>query len=216
MTDKTDVLSETAGMQSAEPCVKRPRLTLPLIVEGRYDKSAILGMVSGTVVTTAGFGIFNSEEKRALIKRLSERGGILLLTDSDGGGRQIRSYISGIVPRDRLIHLYIPEIFGKEKRKRKSSKAGLLGVEGVGGEVLLRVLAPYLTYGEEGVDDLTYGGITPADMFCAGLSGTDGSQGARDALARQLSLPSGMSAKAMLCALNTLLSREEFERLVSP
>ena len=122
---------------------KRPRLRLPLIVEGRYDKSAVLGMVDGTVITTDGFGIFNSEEKRALIKRLSGDG-ILLLTDSDGGGRQIRAFVSGLVPRDRLIHLYIPELSGKERRKRHAGAAGLLGVEGVGGEVLRRVLSPYL------------------------------------------------------------------------
>ncbi|MBP3307956.1 MAG: DUF4093 domain-containing protein [Clostridia bacterium] len=184
---------------------KRPRLRLPLIVEGRYDKSAVLGMVDGTVITTDGFGIFNSEEKRALIKRLSGDG-ILLLTDSDGGGRQIRAFVSGLVPRDRLIHLYIPELSGKERRKRHAGAAGLLGVEGVGGEVLRRVLSPYLD--TEGAT-ASVGDITPTELYSLGLTGTDGSQTLRDRIAGELSLPMGMSAKAFLAALNLLITRDE-------
>ena len=184
---------------------KRPRLRLPLIVEGRYDKSAVLGMVDGTVITTDGFGIFNSEEKRALIKRLSGDG-ILLLTDSDGGGRQIRAFVSGHVPRDRLIHLYIPELSGKERRKRHAGAAGLLGVEGVGGEVLRRVLSPYLD--TEGAT-ASVGDITPTELYSLGLTGTDGSQTLRDRIAGELSLPMGMSAKAFLAALNLLITRDE-------
>ncbi|MBQ8290388.1 MAG: DUF4093 domain-containing protein [Clostridia bacterium] len=184
---------------------KRPRLRLPLIVEGRYDKSAVLGMVDGTVITTDGFGIFNSEEKRALIKRLSGDG-ILLLTDSDGGGRQIRAFVSGLVPRDKLIHLYIPELSGKERRKRHAGAAGLLGVEGVGGEVLRRVLSPYLD--TEGAT-ASVGDITPTELYSLGLTGSDGSQALRDRLAGELSLPMGMSAKAFLAALNLLITRDE-------
>ncbi|MBQ2737801.1 MAG: DUF4093 domain-containing protein [Clostridia bacterium] len=184
---------------------KRPRLRLPLIVEGRYDKSAVLGMVDGTVITTDGFGIFNSEEKRALIKRLSGDG-ILLLTDSDGGGRQIRAFVSGLVPRDRLIHLYIPELSGKERRKRHAGAAGLLGVEGVGGEVLRRVLSPYLD--TEGAP-ASVGDITPTELYSLGLTGSDGSQALRDRIAGELSLPMGMSAKAFLAALNLLITRDE-------
>ena len=184
---------------------KRPRLRLPLIVEGRYDKSAVLGMVDGTVITTDGFGIFNSEEKRALIKRLSGDG-ILLLTDSDGGGRQIRAFVSGLVPRDRLIHLYIPELSGKERRKRHAGAAGLLGVEGVGGEVLRRVLSPYLD--TEGAA-ASVGDITSTELYSLGLTGSDGSQALRDRIAGELSLPMGMSAKAFLAALNLLITRDE-------
>ena len=184
---------------------KRPRLRLPLIVEGRYDKSAVLGMVDGTVITTDGFGIFNSEEKRALIKRLSGDG-ILLLTDSDGGGRQIRAFVSGLVPRDKLIHLYIPELSGKERRKRHAGADGLLGVEGVGGEVLRRVLSPYLD--TEGAA-ASVGDITPTELYSLGLTGSDGSQALRDRIAGELSLPMGMSAKAFLAALNLLITRDE-------
>ena len=162
-------------------------------------------MVDGTVITTDGFGIFNSEEKRALIKRLSGDG-ILLLTDSDGGGRQIRAFVSGLVPRDKLIHLYIPELSGKERRKRHAGAAGLLGVEGVGGEVLRRVLSPYLD--TEGAT-ASVGDITPTELYSLGLTGSDGSQALRDRLAGELSLPMGMSAKAFLAALNLLITRDE-------
>ena len=192
---------------------RMPRLTLPLIVEGRYDKSAILGMVSGVVITTDGFGVFNSQQKRALIKRMSE-GGILLLTDSDGGGRQIRAFVCSLVPRDKLIHLYIPKIEGKERRKTKRSAEGLLGVEGVGAEVLMRVLSPYLDKeGAPARSDL--GGITSADIYALGLSGGDGSQGLRDRVCKELLLPSGMSAKAFLSAVNLLISRDELLKMLS-
>ena len=184
----------------------RPRLRLPLIVEGRYDKSAVLGMVDGVVITTDGFGVFNSTEKRARIKRLSEDG-ILLLTDSDGGGRQIRAFLSGLVPSDKLIHLYIPEVLGKERRKRKASAAGLLGVEGVGGEVLRQVLAPYLDTAEGAP---CVGGITSYELYSLGLTGGEDSQGKRDKIARKLSLPTGMSAKAFLSAVNLLISKDAF------
>ena len=107
---------------SAEHSEVLPRLKYPVIVEGRYDKSAILGMFSGVVITTEGFGIFNNDEKRALIRRLCIDKAILL-TDSDGGGRQIRSFLAGILPKDRVINLYIPQIEGKERRKTQRSKA---------------------------------------------------------------------------------------------
>ncbi len=180
-------------------------LRLPLIVEGRYDKSAVLGMFSGTVITTNGFGIFNNEEKRALLKKLSERSEILLLTDSDGGGKQIRSFLSGILPKEKVIHLYIPEIQGKEKRKRHAGKAGVLGVEGVGGEVLMKLLSPYIT------DEKMPGraDITAADLYSCGLSGGEGSATLRDRLADKVGLPHGMSAKAFLAALNLIITREE-------
>jgi len=115
---------------------EKERIKLPIIVEGRYDKSKISSIFDATVITTGGFAIFNSKEKRALIKKLAERGGIILLTDSDAGGVQIRSYLSGILPKDRIFHLYIPEVEGKERRKRAPSKAGLLGVEGMDAESL--------------------------------------------------------------------------------
>ncbi len=124
--------------------MEKPRIKLPIVVEGRYDKSTLLSMFSATVVTTGGFSVFNSKEKRLLIKRLAEGGGIILLTDPDARGQQIRSFISGILPKDKIFNLYVPKIEGKESRKRSPSKSGLLGVEGMGREVLMRVLDPFI------------------------------------------------------------------------
>ena len=189
---------------------QNPRLKLPIVVEGRYDKSAILGMFSGVVITTEGFGIFNNREKQALLRRVAA-GGIILLTDSDGGGVQIRSFLSGILPREKIHHLYIPKVEGKERRKTHRGRAGLLGVEGVGAEVLRGLLMPFT---EEGAESATHGGLTKFDMFVLGLSGTDNASAMRDALCRELSLPDGMSAKALLEALNLLYGKEEVEKVV--
>ena len=189
---------------------QNPRLKLPIVVEGRYDKSAILGMFSGVVITTEGFGIFNNREKQALLRRVAA-GGIILLTDSDGGGVQIRSFLSGILPREKIHHLYIPKVEGKERRKTHRGRAGLLGVEGVGAEVLRGLLMPFT---EEGAESAPRGGLTRFDMFVLGLSGTDNASEMRDALCRELSLPDGMSAKALLEALNLLYGKEEVEKVV--
>ena len=186
-----------------------PRIKLPIVVEGRYDKSAVLSMFSATVITTEGFGIFNSKEKQALIRKISG-GGIIILTDSDAGGKQIRSFISSIVPKEKIYQLYIPRIEGKERRKKQAGREGVLGVEGVGGGVLRSILTPFtsdeaLVRGEE---------LTPTDMFNFGLSGGIDSTARRDALCDALSLPRGMNAKALLSALNIVSTREEIEKLL--
>ena len=186
-----------------------PTVSLPIIVEGRYDKSAILGMLRATVITTEGFGIFNSKEKQALIRRVAEKG-VILLTDSDGGGRQIRSFLTSILPADKVYQLYIPKIKGKEKRKQKGSKEGTLGVEGVGGDVLRSVLKGFISEDGDTPTLASGAGLTPAELYRDGLSGGDGSQARRDALCALLSLPDGMSAKALLTALNIAVSREEY------
>ena len=186
-----------------------PRIKLPIVVEGRYDKSAVLSMFSATVITTEGFGIFNSKEKQALIRKISG-GGIIILTDSDAGGKQIRSFISSIVPKEKIYQLYIPRIEGKERRKKQAGREGVLGVEGVGGDVLRSVLDPFTS------DEALMRGaeITPTDMFNLGLSGGAGSSERRDELCAALSLPRGMNAKALLSALNTVSTREEIEKLL--
>ena len=187
-----------------------PKLRLPVVVEGRYDKSAVLSMFSGTVITTEGFGIFNNREKQTLIRKVAEDG-IILLTDSDGGGVQIRSFLSGILPREKIYHLYIPKIEGKESRKAHRGRAGLLGVEGVGGEVLRELLMPFT---EEGEGEVQRDELTSFDMFTLGLSGHDGASVLRDALCRMLSLPEGMSAKALMAALNIVSCKETVEKIV--
>ena len=195
---------------------EKPRITLPIVVEGRYDKSTLLSMFSATVVTTGGFSVFNSKEKRLLITRLAEAGGIILLTDSDAGGRQIRSFISGILPKERIFNLYIPRVEGKEKRKRAPSRQGLLGVEGMSREVLMRVLDPFIDKGgAEMTPDLRERReVTKFDLFVDGLSGSDGAAEKRARLAEALMLPPDMSAKALLEAINLVSSYEEYKRIV--
>ena len=194
---------------------ERKKIKLPIIVEGRYDKSTLSSIFDATVVATDGFSVFNSSEKRALIKKLAERGGIILLTDSDAGGRQIRSFLSGFLPKDKIYHIYIPEVEGKERRKKTSSKAGLLGVEGMSREILEKVLSPFIDSGacDENADKSNAKMLTKLDFFNDGLSGGTGAEEKRNALAKALSLPSGMSAKALIEAINLTVGYEEYARV---
>ena len=175
------------------------KIDLPIIVEGRYDKSTIASIFDAVIITTDGFGIFNSKEKKALIKKLGERG-IILLADSDAGGKQIRSYISGLLPKEKIHHLYIPEVEGKEKRKKSRSKAGLLGVEGMSREVLQRVLSPFISDGKSGENRSLKSGkmLTKLDLFMDGLSGGEGASEKRSKLAASLGFPSDMSANSLI------------------
>ena len=179
------------------------KINLPIIVEGKYDKCTLSSIFDATIISTGGFGIFNSEEKRALVKKLGEKG-IIVLTDSDGGGKQIRSYLSGILPKDRIFHLYIPEIEGKERRKKTASKAGLLGVEGMTREVLERVFEPFISHGacQENVKSENARMLTKLDFFTDGLSGGADSSKKREKLARALGFPHDMSANALIEAIN--------------
>ena len=186
-------------------------LSLPVIVEGRYDKSAILSIFSGTVITTEGFSVFNSREKVALIKKIAA-GGVIVLTDSDAGGKQIRSFLSSILPKDKIKHLYVPRIEGKERRKTAPSKEGVLGVEGVGAEVLRRVLMPFASGTSAAKSESEF---TKLELYEAGLFGADGASERRDRLSEALGLPRGMNAKALLTAMNVAVRRDEYERALA-
>ena len=192
----------------------REKLTVdkPIIVEGRYDKEKIASVVNGVIITTEGFGIFSRSEKLALIRRMAQSGGIILLTDSDGAGGVIRSYITSSVPAGSVTQLYIPAVKGKEKRKKSPSKAGTLGVEGIDADKLYSLLLPF---SREYEDTSPRGGITKADMYAAGMSGGDDAQSRRDKMAARLELPPGMTANALLSAMNVLLSHDEFEMIIS-
>ena len=180
-------------------------IALPVIVEGKYDKIKLDSVLDATVVTTGGFGIFNSREKKALIRRLC-RNGVILLCDSDGAGKVIRGYLKSLLPPERVYDLYIPKIAGKERRKRVGSKEGTLGVEGMDAGLLRALFAPYAT------DALpSRAPITKADFYAYGLSGGANAAALRDALAAQFDLPGGMTANALIAALALLCSREEFE-----
>lgn len=191
--------------------MERIKLKYPVVVEGRYDKATLLSIFDGVIITTGGFSVFNSKEKTALIKKLG-KDGIVLLTDSDGGGKQIRSYLHGTLGGALVFDAYIPKIAGKEKRKRTPSRAGTLGVEGVGREVLIKALAPFTDDGagikKEGRK------ITKTDLYLDGLSGAASAVERRAMLLSLLDLPDDMSANSMLDALNLLVSYEEYKRLV--
>ena len=161
------------------------------------------------VITTEGFGIFNDKEKSLLFRRLAEKSPLILLTDSDGGGHLIRSYIKTVVDPDRLINLYVPKIEGKEKRKVTASKEGILGVEGISKDLLISLLSPF----SDNAPQKALGGITKADLYALGLSGRSNSSELRKNLLRKLNLPEDMTSNAMLSAINILYSRDEFKEI---
>ena len=196
--------------------MEKKRVRLPIIVEGRYDKSAISGIYDATVVTTDGFGVFNSAEKVALIRKLAERDGVILLTDSDAGGRQIRSYLSGILPKDKILHLYIPEVEGKERRKSAPSKAGLLGVEGMSAEVIKNLLEPFTESGACGENAAFLGKrtLTKLDFYNDGFSGGASSGEKRRMLAVHLGLPRDMSANALIEAINLIFGYDKYKEAI--
>lgn len=190
------------------------RMPVPVVVEGKYDKIKLSQVIDGHIITTDGFGIFNKKEKAALIRRLAEPCGIAVLTDSDRGGRQIRSYLASILPGDKIYDLHIPKIEGKERRKKSPSAAGTLGVEGMTESLLRDIFEGFIR--RLGVSDNGVASdrreITKAMLFEWGLTGA-GSAAGRDALCRELGLPDGMNATAFMGACNVLITADEFETI---
>ena len=183
-----------------------------IVVEGRYDKNALSQVVDATIVTLGGFAVFNDREKLAFLRRLAEQRGLIVLTDSDGAGFVIRNYLKGALPRDRVKQAYIPDIRGKERRKRAPGKEGKLGVEGMKPAVLLEALrrAGATFEDEEAVGERRQDPITKADLYALGLTGGQDSAAKRRALLKALDLPEHLTPNAMLEALNLLYSREAF------
>ena len=186
---------------------ERLNITVPIIVEGKYDKIKLSSICNADIFTTDGFGIFNSKEKLALFARLAKNNGIIILTDSDGAGNVIRRHIGSAIPPDKIYHLRIPRINGKEKRKNSRSAEGYLGVEGMEADLLRKMLTPYA-----GGNLPTRAGITKALLYEYGLSGGAGSAERRNRLAAVFELPSGMTANALLSALNILTDAKTFEK----
>lgn len=183
-----------------------------IVVEGRYDKNALSQVVDATIITLGGFAVFNDREKLAFLRRLAEQRGLIVLTDSDGAGFVIRNYLKGALPRDRVKQAYIPDIPGKERRKRTPGKEGKLGVEGMKPAVLLEALrrAGATFADEETVGERRKDPITKADLFALGLTGGTDSAAKRQALLKRLDLPEHLTPNGMLEALNLLYGREEF------
>ena len=181
-----------------------------IVVEGRYDKNALRQVVEATVVETGGFGVFNDRERLALLRRLAAERGLILLTDSDGAGFVIRNFLKGAIPKSQLKQAYIPDIYGKERRKAAPGKEGKLGVEGMSPQVLLAALERAGATFEDGGAAERREPITKADLYALGLTGGQDSQRRRRALLKQLGLPERITTNALLEALNILCTREEF------
>lgn len=182
----------------------------PIIVEGKYDKIKLDSLLSAHIIPTDGFSLFKKTELAALLLRLAEARGVIVLTDPDGGGRQIRTRLAQMLPKEKVTHLYVPAVAGKEKRKARAGKAGLLGVEGIDADTLRTIFLPFAC----GTPAKACGGITKKDFYLDGLSGKDGAKEKREALCRRLSLPPDMTANALLDALNLLYTQEEYREIL--
>lgn len=190
----------------------KPRVKEVIVVEGRYDRNTLLQAVDATVVEVGGFSLFHDDEKTAYLRDLAEKRGIILMTDADGAGFVIRNHLKGCLPPERVKQAYIPDVYGKERRKKKPGKEGKLGVEGMTPQVLTDALrrAGATFEGEDA--PRRSAGITKADLLDKGLIGP-GSAERRATLQRELGLPARLTANGLLEALDLLLTREEFDAL---
>lgn len=185
-----------------------------IIVEGNYDKVKLASLVDTLILTTNGFGIFKNKEKLKLIRTLADKNGIILLTDPDRAGFAIRNYIKQGIGRDKIHHAFIPDIVGKERRKAAPSKEGLLGVEGMDGQIILDALikagATIIGEGEQTGKMCDGHTLTKADLYADGFAGGPDSAEKRRALLRGLGLPQRMSANMLLDVINTALGYEAY------
>ena len=186
-----------------------------IIVEGRYDKNALSQVVDAVIIETSGFGVFSDREKLELIRSIAIKRGIIVLTDSDSAGFVIRNHIKGAVDKGLIRQAYIPEIPGRERRKRAASREGLLGVEGMSPEVLRKALVRAGATPETKEDCGTGERIKKADLYAWGLSGGAQSAQKRRELLKKLELPQKLSADAFVDVLNALYTRVEAERLIN-
>ena len=186
------------------------RIRQAIVVEGKYDQNALRQLVDTAIFTTNGFTGMKDPALLRLLRQAAETTGLIILTDSDGAGFLIRNTLKSALPAEGVLHAYIPDIPGKEKRKRAPGKEGLLGVEGMTKEILLEALSNAgADLGGEPVKKKG-DGITKLDLYTAGLSGRPDSQKKREAFLSRLRFPAHMSANALLDALNLLYTREEF------
>ena len=191
------------------------RVREAIVVEGRYDKNTLSQVVDAVILETAGFGVFKDQERLALLRRLAQQRGIIVLTDSDGAGFVIRNFLKGAIPPEQVKHAYIPDIRGKERRKRAPGKEGKLGVEGMPTQLLLEALERAgATFLDGDGPRSPRGELTPAQLYVLGLTGRPDSAQRRQALLKRLDLPEHMSAKALLTVLNALYTSDEVIQLV--
>ncbi len=189
------------------------KLTQPIIVEGKYDKITLENIVDTLIITTNGFAIFRDKEKCELIRTFALRDGIIVMTDSDSAGALIRSHIKNIANGGKIINICLPQIVGKEKRKTAHSKEGFLGVEGTPKEIIENALVKSGVIGN--VIKESAEKITKTDMYFYGLSGGENSSIKRKEILSFLDLPTNLSPNIMLDVINTLFTKNEFEKAVS-
>lgn len=196
------------------------KFNIPIIVEGKYDKAKLSGVVDGVIITTDGFGVFRSDEKKALIRRLGECG-VIIFSDSDGGGSVIRSHLKGMLGGIKVYNLYIPQIEGKERRKSAPSKEGFLGVEGVPVEILREIFENFAATNPETVekgaitkDIVEREPVTKAFLYEMGLNGGENSSENRKYLCKALGLPPNMTVNALCEALNLVSSAGEIRKIM--
>ena len=192
---------------------ERLKIPYPVIVEGRYDKLRLESVIEAHIIPTDGFGIFKKEEKASMLRALAQKTPLILLTDSDGAGKLIRSHLTSVLPSERVIQLYVPRITGKEKRKNEASAEGILGVEGMERKLLYELFAPYANADAVALR-MAENPLSKTDLYEDGLTGGEGSREKRDALCIRLGLPAGMTPNALLAALRVLCTYEEYCTLV--
>jgi ribonuclease M5 len=191
------------------------RVKEAIVVEGRYDKNALSQVVDGVILETAGFGVFKDSEKLELLRRLAAKQGLIIFTDPDGAGFVIRNFLKGAIPKEQVKHAYIPDIYGKERRKRAPGKEGKLGVEGMSPQLLLEALTRAgATFLDEEGPAGSRGEWTFADLYVLGLTGQPDSAQRRRELLAKLGLPERMNTKALLTVLGALYTRTEIEELL--
>lgn len=184
-----------------------------IVVEGRYDKNTLSQIVDAPILETSGFGLFKDKKKMTLLRQIAEKRGLIVFTDSDGAGFVIRNHIKSAISAKYLKHAYIPDIYGKERRKATAGKEGKLGVEGMAPAVIINALrdAGATIEGENVTAKAEQ--LTKLDLFYMGLSGNPDSKAKRTALLKMLALPEHMSANALLEVLNLLYTKDEIYRL---
>lgn len=189
---------------------KKLTLDRPVIVEGKYDKNTLSQVIDTLIVPVGGFGIFRKEDLRAMLRSLATERGVIVLTDSDGAGKQIRAYLSQVLPAEKVTHLYIPKVPGKERRKNKRSAQGLLGVEGMQADLLYDLFAPFAT----DAPVRRCASLSKARFYADGLCGRENSAAKRAALAQKMGLPTDLCAGALLACVNLLLTEQEYMALI--
>lgn len=184
-----------------------------IVVEGKYDKIKLSSIIDAVIITTDGFGIFKNKEKLKLLRKLAEKKGLLIMTDSDSAGFVIRNFLKGAVDSKYIKHAYIPDVFGKEKRKIVPSSEGKLGVEGVSKEAIIKALENSCVEYKTDVNDISKK-ITVTDLYEDGFTGKADSKEKRARLLKQLDLPEKLSTSSLIEFLNTVTTYDEYKELV--